>query len=111
MAEVSYAVQAAQLLDEVLSQLEAVDDLEDLDMDLVDGVLTVEFEDGAQLILNRQEPLEQIWLASPLGPAHFSFDADRQCWLDDRNGASLTATLERAFSEKLGKAVRLEGGF
>ncbi len=111
MAELSYAVRAAQLLDTILEQLENHDALEDLDMDLIDGVLTVEFEDGGKLIINRQEPVEQIWLASPLGPAHFDFDAAEGQWINDRSGEPLVSTLERAFSEKLGEEIELEGGF
>ncbi len=111
MAELSYALRAEQLLETLLEQFEAVEALEDLDMDLIDGVLTVVFEDGAQLIINRQEPVEQIWLASPLGPAHFDFDAERQQWVNDRDGDTLHQTLEQAFGQKLGIRVELEGGF
>ena len=94
MTEPSFAVRAAELLDQILEQLEAVDALEDLEMDLVDGVLTVTFDDGGKLIINRQEATEQIWVASPLGPAHFGFDATEGCWVDDRSGETLVRTLE-----------------
>lgn len=111
MTETSFAVRAAQLLDEILEQLEAVDALEDLEMDLVDGVLTVTFDDGGKIIINRQEATEQIWVASPLGPAHFGFDDAQGCWVDDRSGETLVRTLERAFSEKMREEIELEGGF
>jgi CyaY protein len=111
VTEPSFAVRAAQLLDQILEQLEAIDALEDLEMDLVDGVLTVTFEDGGKVIINRQEPTEQIWVASPLGPAHFSFDADANQWINDRSGEPLVTTLERAFSEKMREEIELEGGF
>ena len=32
-------------------------------------------------------------------------------WLDDKTGASLTDTLEKAFSQKLGQAVSLDRQF
>ena len=111
MTELSFAVRAARLLDHILEQLEAIDALEDLEMDLVDGVLTVTFDDGGKIIINRQEAAEQIWVASPLGPAHFSFDAAEECWVNDRSGEPLVSTLERAFSEKLREEIELEGGF
>lgn len=111
MADLSYALRAAQLLETLLEQFEAVEALDDLDMDLIDGVLTLEFEDGSQIIINRQEPVEQIWLASPLGPAHFNFDAEHAQWVNDRDGNSLQQTLEAAFGQKLGVEVTLEGGF
>lgn len=111
VTELSFAVRAAQLLDQILEQLEAIDALEDLEMDLVDGVLTVTFDDGGKIIINRQEATEQIWVASPLGPAHFNFDDAENQWVNDRSGESLAGTLERAFSEKMREEIELEGGF
>lgn len=107
MAELSFSVQASQMLETILEQLEAEAACDDLDMDIVDGVLKIEFEDGGQIIVNRQEPLRQLWVASPLGPAHFSFDAGRGAWLDDKTGATLMDTLSRAFTQKLGAVVTL----
>lgn len=107
MVELSFAVRVGQVFEGIMERIEAHPALEDLDVDLVDGVLQVEFEDGSQIVVNRQEPLQQIWVASPLGPAHFSFDAVRDAWLDDRTGVTLTETLEKAFSAKLGREVSL----
>ena len=107
MAELSFSVQASEMLETIVEQLEAVPACDDLDMDIVDGVLKIEFEDGSQIIVNRQEPVRQLWVASPLGPAHFSFDADRGAWIDDKTGATLMETLSRAFTQKLGAAVTL----
>lgn len=107
MAELSFSVQAGEMLETIVEQLEAVPACDDLDMDIVDGVLKIEFEDGGQIIVNRQEPVRQLWVASPLGPAHFSFDADRGAWIDDKTGATLMDTLSRACSQKLGTTVRL----
>ncbi|MEE9494370.1 MAG: iron donor protein CyaY [Gammaproteobacteria bacterium] len=108
MSEVSFSNKALLLLETLQERMESVEALEDLDMDLIDGVLTVEFEDGGQMIVNRQSSAEQIWLASPLGPAHFSFDADKNDWLDDKTSVSLKDTLEQAFASKLGQAVHLD---
>lgn len=107
MTETSFAVRAQQTIEDIVERMEADDTLSDLDLDLIDGVLTVEFEDGSQLILNRQEAAGQLWLASPEGPAHFDFDSGRGDWLNDRTGAPLLETLERVISEKLGEPVRL----
>ncbi|MBI5039676.1 MAG: iron donor protein CyaY [Gammaproteobacteria bacterium] len=108
MTDLSYAVRVSQTLDGLLEQLEAESACDDLDLDIVDGVLTVVFEDGAQIIINRQEPVQQIWVASPLGPAHFSFDAGRGVWVDDKTGATLMDTLSQAFTRKLGATVTLK---
>lgn len=108
MAEISYAVRASQMLENILEQLEAEAACDDLDIDMVDGVLKLGFEDGGQIIVNRQEPLEQLWLASPLGPAHFSFDAERDAWIDKKNNSTLMQTLGQALTLKLGVPVQLE---
>ncbi|TVQ72849.1 MAG: iron donor protein CyaY [Chromatiaceae bacterium] len=107
MNQVSFSVQAEQTLEELMERMSAVDELADLDMDIVDGVLTIEFDDRSKLILNRQEPLRQIWLASPEGPAHFGHDAESDQWLDDKEGHELVATLQRVLGIKLGTDIRL----
>ena len=107
MTDLSYTLRVSQTLESILGQLEAESACDDLDMDIVDGVLTVVFEDGGQVIINRQEPVQQIWVASPLGPAHFGFDAGRAAWIDDKTGATLMDTLSEAFTRKLGVPVTL----
>ncbi|APZ43637.1 iron donor protein CyaY [Acidihalobacter ferrooxydans] len=103
----NFALHAGQTLDDILDRMSGHDTLSDLDFDLVDGVLTVEFDSGGTLILNRQEAARQIWLASPEGPAHFSYDAQRAAWIDARNGDELYATLSRILSTQLGASVVL----
>lgn len=107
MTHPSFALIVEQFLEDLVTQLESAPELEDVDMDLVDGVLTLEFEDGSPIIINRQESARQIWMVSPLGPAHFGFDEASREWLDDRSGESFLETLNRAFSEKLGKIVSI----
>lgn len=108
MSHPSFTLVVEQFLEDLMTEMESNPALEDVDMDLVDGVLTLEFEDGSQIIINRQESARQIWMVSPLGPAHFSFDDATREWLDDRSGESLLKTLNRAFSEKLGKVISIK---
>jgi CyaY protein len=107
MTDVSFSLRAERLLEEILAYMEDCEELDDLDMEIVDGVLTLEFDDGGQIIINRQEPLEQIWVASPLGPAHFAFGSTRDDWFDDKTGEPIYDTLEKALTKKLGKPVSL----
>lgn len=107
MTEISFSARAGQLLETLLERMEAVEALEDVDMDLIDGVLTLEFDDGAQIIVNRQSSAAQIWVASPLGPAHFSYDEENRDWLDDKTSVSLKNTLEQALSQKLDRNIQL----
>lgn len=107
MSTPSFAVHAEQTIETLMQRMEAQAALDDLDIDLIDGVLNLEFEDGQKIIINRQEPLQQIWLASPEGPAHFVFDSASQRWLDEKTSESLMHTLSRVLSEKLGLPITL----
>ncbi|RMG55302.1 MAG: iron donor protein CyaY [Gammaproteobacteria bacterium] len=106
MNQPSFPVLAEQTLEAIQEQLEALDALEDADLDLIDGVLTIEFDDGRTLVLNRQEAQQQIWLVSPEGPAHFSLEDNR--WVDDRTGEELKAVLTRVLSGISGREVSLD---
>lgn len=108
MSEISFALRAERVLESLLERLGDDEALADLDADLIDGVLRVDFDSGAVLIINRQEPVQQLWVASPEGPAHFSYDAARDAWLDERSGEALTEVLSRVFSRQTGAQIRLE---
>lgn len=42
----------------------------DVDVDLQDGILTIELTDGRQFIVNKHAPSREIWLSSPVSGAH-----------------------------------------
>ncbi len=101
----SFDLQAEQTLEAIANALEALEALDDTEIDLIDGVLTLEFEDGGQVILNRQSAANQLWMASPDGPAHFDL-VDGE-WKNDKTGEELRIALGRALSRKLGQDVKL----
>ncbi|VFS71831.1 frataxin-like protein [Raoultella planticola] len=43
----------------------------DIDCEINGGVLTLSFENGSKIIINRQEPLHQVWLATKQGGLPF----------------------------------------
>ncbi|QLB12148.1 CyaY protein [Bisgaardia hudsonensis] len=45
----------------------------DVDCDTQGSVFTITFENRNQIVINKQEPLFELWLASKLGGYHFSF--------------------------------------
>ena len=51
------------------------DQYPDVDFDREGNVLTLTLEDGKVVVINRQEAMEEMWLASPLGGMHFYYDA------------------------------------
>ena len=65
---------------------------------------------GKKIILSTQPPVRQIWLANASqGVAvHFSWDAQKNLWLDDKGqGFELMAYLEKALSAFSGQSIRL----
>lgn len=97
------------LIDEQLHQLEEVlDELEvDIDGEISAGILTLEFENGSKIIINRQEPLHQLWLATRSNGYHFDYREGQ--WVDSRSGQLFLDVLEAACSEQAEQPVSLRG--
>ncbi len=77
-----------QLVDSQLERIEAAIDEAgaDIDYETSGNVMTLEFDDGSQIIINRQEPMREIWLASKSGGYHFkSIDGE---WICSKLGLS-----------------------
>lgn len=96
-----------QKVDDTLTVIEeAVENCDaDLDWDLAGGILTIECTNGTQVIVNRQGPTQQIWVAARSGGFHFDFDADKDLWL--QNDLELFALLNQALSEQTGETIKL----
>ena len=45
----------------------------DVDCETQGSVFTITFEDRSQIVINKQEPLLELWLASRLGGFHFAY--------------------------------------
>jgi CyaY protein len=103
MDDHQYLRAADACLERAARWLEAV---EDFDVTTGDGLLTIEFDDGARFVLNRQSAARQMWLAAGARAWHYRWDASRQAWLDDRDGHELFDRLAREVGGKLG--VRLD---
>jgi frataxin len=88
---------AEQTLERFLSVIEDIEP-DDVDADLQDGVLTIEFDDGRTFIVNRHVPLRQIWLSSPIsGAGHFDYRDGS--WIATRDGRNLAAVLQDELSK------------
>ncbi|MDU4266245.1 MAG: iron donor protein CyaY [Enterobacter hormaechei] len=75
---------------------ERIDDWDgdsDIDCEINGGILTLSFENGSKIIINRQEPLHQVWLAA----------GDE--WVCDRSGETFWDLLEQAATAQAGEAV------
>jgi len=85
----------------------ALDEIE-VDFELKEGgVLEIEFDDGAKIIVNRHGAAREIWVAARSGGFHYRWDGN--AWRDSRAGSELFGALSRLISEQLGRGVRLSG--
>ncbi|MEO9493945.1 iron donor protein CyaY [Vibrio splendidus] len=78
-----------QLVDIQMQNIEeAIDESEaDIDYEVTGNVMTLEFENRSQIIINRQEPMKEIWLASKSGGFHFKLVDDK--WTCSKTGMEL----------------------
>ena len=99
-----------QLADDAIAAIEeAIDDSgADIDYDTAGGILTLEFENGSQIIVNKQAPLSQIWVAARSGGFHFDYDDGGDCWRLQGGGDELFSALSRWCSEQAGEEITLE---
>jgi CyaY protein len=82
-----------------------------LEADLAADILTIEFEDGRQYIINSHRAARQIWLAAASRAWHFSYDENAHRWIDTREGHELNALVQELISKAVGHpvAARLDG--
>jgi CyaY protein len=81
------------------------DQADDCDAERSGGILTLSNERG-KIILSRQSPLRELWLAAKGGGFHFRFDG--QSWVDTRDGEALEAKLHKALEEIGEREIKLE---
>ena len=81
---------------------------ETADVDLEEGILTVDLPSGGRYVINKNLPNRQIWLSSPVsGAAHYEYDP-AQGWQNTRGGETLHAVLEHELSIIAGRPVTLD---
>ena len=94
-----------QLADELLESLQdTVDEIEfDLDYESAGGIVEIIFPNGSKIIVNKQAPLHQIWVATKFNGHHFEYQ-DGQ-WIDNRTGVELYELLNDAGSKQAGESI------
>lgn len=93
-----------QAADAVLARIDAACAAsERLDADLEAGILTIECPDGSKVIVNRQAPNREIWVAAREGGFHYRFGEG--AWRDTRSGEELFAALARILETQGGERV------
>lgn len=87
----------------------ATESVPGIDVERAGNILAFRFEDGGRCTLNRQDAIEQIWLADGPLSWHFECDAPTGHWSDTVGRGSLFHIFGAMLHRRLGRAVRLVG--
>jgi len=101
-----FSHRAEQCLASLQAALDGFDP-DELEADLVGGVLRLAFADGRNCILNRQTAAHQIWLAEGASAWHFAFDPASGQWMDTKGRGELRAILSEILMRRLGRIVTI----
>ena len=78
----------------------------DIEYETASGILTLDFANGSQIIINRQAPLKQIWVAAKQGGFHFDFNSELDQWVC--GDKEFFEALSEYCSEQSGQTIKLE---
>ena len=101
--ESAFHLRVDKVLRDIESALETIES--DVDTETNNGILTLEFANGSKVIINRQTPTREIWVAAKSGGFHFRFDG--AAWRDTRTNESLETLLSRVISEQSGVVMSI----
>ncbi|MEW6999057.1 iron donor protein CyaY [Colwelliaceae bacterium BS250] len=77
----------------------------DIDFEGVGGLLTLTFISGTKIILNKQAPLQEVWVATKFNGHHFAYQNEQ--WIDKRSGEEFWQFISAAVSTQADSAISL----
>ncbi|MDX8400077.1 MAG: iron donor protein CyaY [Gallionellaceae bacterium] len=82
-----------ELADAIFRRIERTIDASgtDIECNLNGSLLELEFEDGSKVIVNRNSPNQEIWLAAKSGGFHYAMQ--QGVWISRRDGSELFAKI------------------
>jgi len=105
MTSSNFNQEAQKLMLDISSQIEEQDIDFGADIEYSNEVLKIEIN-GKIFVINKQSPLEEIWLASPLsGPYHFKLQEEK--WLD-KKANELKTILSSEISSLLNTKIQIK---
>lgn len=85
---------------------EAIETCElDIDCETGGGLLKLTFPNGSQVVLNKQSPLKQLWLAGKKQGYHFDYLQDQ--WICNRSGRLFPSIFNEVCSDAAGQILEL----
>ena len=104
MNDTQYNLMAEELL---LRLEEAIEDCGiDIDYEGVGGMLTLTFKNTSKIIINKQAPLHEIWVATKFNGHHFHFENEQ--WTDKRGGDEFWQFISNAVSIQAEAQISLD---
>lgn len=96
-----------EMLDQLFIAIEqALDDcVVDIDYESAEGILTCILPNQSKIILNKQPPLLQLWVATKFNGHHFNFVDG--LWIDERTDAEFFSFFDAALSKQADAEVVL----
>lgn len=104
MTETEFNRQVDAILSKIESALDASEG--DLDYETVGGILEIECSNGSKIIINRQTPNREIWVAAKSGGFHFRVEKTR--WIDTRDGRELSEALKTIILSQSGEKIVID---
>lgn len=98
--------QYLDLAEQAMRAVENAADAADVESRRDGSVLNLELDNGEQVIINLQAPVQELWLASKSGAYHFRCRQGQ--WRDTREGLSFGELLRRAVSDQGGPRLELD---
>ena len=98
---------ASNTLDSLMEQIdEILGDI--LDVEMQNGILTLELDNGGQYVINKHLPNRQIWMSSPKsGATHYDYDGTQENWVSTRGGALFLSVLSEELTAISGQPITL----
>ncbi|CAL4325768.1 Iron-sulfur cluster assembly protein CyaY [Buchnera aphidicola (Eriosoma grossulariae)] len=88
-----------QLVDEIMLKIENCLDLymnsHDIDYEINHNMLVIEFKNKNQIIINKQEFLQEIWVATKTTGYHFKYD--NYNWICTKTNINFWVIIEKIF--------------
>ncbi|RUO64055.1 CyaY protein [Pseudidiomarina planktonica] len=78
----------------------------DIDCESSGDLLELTFLNDTKMVINKQPPLQQLWVATKFNGHHFEY-RDGQ-WIDNRTGAELWALLTESASKQAEQPLQLK---
>ena len=85
MSNTDFDHRATDALESLSSTIEEKDEKGILDVDFMDGILTIVTPDTPEYVINKHAPTQKIWASSPKSGAHyFAYDAPKESWVSTK---------------------------